>query len=237
MLAQNYTQVIEKIHNACEKAQREIDSVTLLAVSKFHSAQSVAEVAMLGQRHFAENYFQEAKQKRKEVEELLPEEIYKSLQWHSTGHIQTNKAKEACNDFTLLHTVDSQKLARALNKVLEQKLQVQDMLIEVNVGDEEQKAGVRIADCAKLIEEVLTIPTLRLQGFMCLPPFQTQVGENRKYFNKLYDLKQKMETEFNTKFPHLSMGTSSDFVEAIFEGATIVRVGTDIFGERVYTKD
>ncbi len=237
MLADNYKKVLENIHNACNIAQRKIDTVTLLAVSKYQHAQSLAEIAMLGQKHFGENYLKEAKEKRIELQTLLPEEIYNKLQWHSIGHIQTNKAKDACDNYFLLHTVDSEKLALSLDKVLARKLQMQDILLEVNIANEEQKAGVSALECPKLIEKILSIPSLNIKGFMCLPPFQTKEGENRKHFRAVYELKVSMEKEFGMEFPHLSMGTSSDYKEAILEGATFVRVGTDIFGERKYSKE
>ncbi len=128
------------------------------------------------------------------------------------------------------------RLVQALDKVLAQKMQKQSILIEVNIGEEEQKAGVFPQDLEALVERVLNTNTLDLQGFMCLPPFQTKAGENRKYFQALYELRNKLEAKFALSLPHLSMGTSSDFREAILEGATFVRIGTDIFGERDYTK-
>ncbi len=232
--ARNYLQVQENIANICSQASINKEDITLLAVSKYHDAKSVAEIAMLGHKHFAENYLKEAKEKKIELQQLLPKEIYESLLWHSIGHIQTNKAKEACNDYEFLHTIDSERLVLALNKVLLQKQRKQKILIEVNIANEEQKAGVLAADCPKLIESILNLENFDLQGFMSLPPFQRKKGENRKYFAQMYELKQKMENEFAIKLNHLSMGTSSDYEEAILEGATFVRIGTDIFGEREY---
>ncbi len=239
MLQERYNKVQEIIKDTCQKANRDIDSVTLLAVSKFHTASLIVELAKLGHTHFAESYFKEAKDKIPQVEALLKEEnsnLFELLQWHSIGHIQTNKAKEACKGYSFLHTIDSERLVLALDKVLAQKMHKQNILIEVNIGEEEQKSGVMPSECFKLVESVLNTSTLELQGFMCLPPFQTVEGENRKYFKALYELRDKLESEFGKKFPHLSMGTSSDYKEAILEGATFVRVGTDIFGEREYNK-
>ncbi len=239
MLEENYKQVLENIQSICSKAGRKIDSLELLAVSKFHSAQSVAEIAKLGQVHFAESYLKEAKEKKLQVKDLLSEELFKQIQWHSIGHIQTNKAKDALDNYAYIHALDSERLALALDKVLERKLhstelEAQKVLIEVNIAQEEQKAGVSIEDCPHLLEKILTLPTLKAEGFMCLPPLQEKDGDSRKYFKALYELREKMEQEFRIKLPHLSMGTSGDYEHAIYEGATFIRIGTDIFGERQY---
>ncbi len=234
MLETNYRQVLENIANACNLAQRKADDLTLLAVSKFHSAQSVVEIAKLGQVHFAESYLKEAKEKKLQVMDLLSEEEYNKIQWHSIGHIQTNKAKDACDNYCLIHALDSERLAIALHKVLEKKEQKQDILLEINIANEAQKAGLSSDDCPYLIEKILELPYLQIKGFMCLPPLQEKEGDSRKYFKALYELRNKMEDKFQMKFPHLSMGTSGDYKEAILEGATFVRIGTDIFGEREY---
>ncbi len=233
-IADNYAKVQENIELVCQKAMRKRDEITLLAVSKYHSADSVAKLALLGQKDFAENYLKEAKEKRKELEEILDKNIYDSLSWHSIGHIQTNKAKDACDNYSYLHTIDSEKLLLAINKVLEKKSIKQKILIEVNIADESQKAGVSPENCSKLVEKILSLDNFLLKGFMCLPPFQRKEGENRKYFSKMYELKNAIEKEFSLTLPHLSMGTSSDYEEAIYEGATFLRIGTDLFGEREY---
>ncbi len=233
-IAENYAKVTENIISACKQAGRNIEEVGLLAVSKYHSAQSVAELALLGHRHFAENYLKETKNKRLELENILDKEIFDSLSWHSIGHIQSNKAKDACDNYLYLHTIDSEKLALAIHKILEKKLVKQKILLEINIGNEASKAGLNAEDCPRLIEKILSMPNFSLEGFMCLPPFQTKKGENRKYFSELYELKCAMEKEFSIKLPHLSMGTSSDYEEAILEGASFVRIGTDLFGEREY---
>lgn len=234
MLAENYKRLEENILSSCAQAHRKREDITLVAVSKFHTAEKVAQLAILGHKHFSENYFKEAKEKRKNLEALISPELYNSLYWHSTGHIQTNKAKDACDNYYLLHTVDSERLASALNKILEQRTQKQNILLEINIASEQQKNGVLPVDCPRLIEQILTLSQLNIQGFMCLPPMQRKEGENRKHFNSLYELKCSMEKLFSTSFPHLSMGTSADYKEAILEGATFIRIGTDIFGQREY---
>ncbi len=233
MLKEQYLNIQEQIKLACQDAHRDVESVQLLAVSKFHTAQAVAEIALLGHRNFAESYLKEAKEKRKELENILPKDVFDNLIWHSIGHIQTNKAKDACTGYEYIHALDSERLATALSNVLEKKEKIQKVLIEVNIGEEPQKAGILPDSCPKLIEHILALlPNLSIQGFMCLPPLQTKSGENRRYFHKMYEIKNSMERLFDSSFPQLSMGTSSDYKEAIHEGATFVRIGTDIFGER-----
>ncbi len=232
LLSQNYSSVLDKIEKACLQAGRNIDSVNLIAVSKCHPISSIVALAKLGQRHFGENYLKEAKEKMEEIKTLLPSDIVDEIQWHSIGHIQTNKAKDACNGYSCLHTIDSIKLIEALDKVLVQKLHKQSVLIEVNIANEEQKNGVLSKDCADLVEYLLNKPNFSLKGFMCLPPIEEDASKSRKYFNALYELKVKIEREFAIKLDHLSMGTSSDYQEAILEGASLVRVGTEIFGAR-----
>ncbi len=232
ILAHNYSKVLDKIQSSCLKANRNKEDVTLLAVSKFHPLSSIVNLAKLGQRNFAENYLKETKEKMQEIKTLLPSDIVEKIQWHSIGHIQTNKAKDACNGYTCLHTIDSKKLIDALDKVLVQNLHVQNVLIEVNIANEEQKAGVLSKDCPNLVEYLLNRPNFNLQGFMCLPPIEQNAEDSRKYFKALYELKNAIEKEFSISLPHLSMGTSADYQEAILEGATLVRVGTEIFGNR-----
>ncbi len=245
MLEGNYRQVLENIENICKKAGRKVDSLNLLAVSKFHPAESIVEIAKLGQLHFAESYLKEAKEKKLQVKLQLKEDLYNKIQWHSIGHIQTNKAKDALDNYAYIHALDSERLALSLHKVLERKLhnpekelqfEPQKVLIEVNIAKEEQKAGILEEECPLLIEKILALETLKLEGFMCLPPLQEKEGDSRKYFKALYELRNKMESEFRLSFPQLSMGTSGDYKEAIYEGATFIRIGTDIFGERQYNK-
>ncbi len=231
-IKENYSKVLDKINSACIKAERKKEDITLLAVSKFHPLSSIITLADLGQRHFAENYLKETKEKMQEIKTLLPSNIVEEIKWHSIGHIQTNKAKDACNGYTCLHTVDSIKLVDALNKVLVQNLHTQNILIEVNIAKEEQKNGVIPNECHSLVEYILEKPNFNLQGFMCLPPIEQNPEDSRKYFKALYELKNKIEKEFSISLPHLSMGTSSDYQEAILEGATLIRVGTEIFGQR-----
>lgn len=251
-LASRLSQIEERINNAALKCGRNPAEITLIAVSKTHPPEAIVEVARLGQIHFGESYIQEAipKLEYMAASESLGTEQKNKLIWHFIGHLQSRKAKDAAGHFALIHTVDSSRLAHALHKRMEQLSEatpsgtfvnnlatstVQAVLIQVNIGQEEQKSGVPEADLPYLVEQILDLPKLKLEGLMCLPPFGDKAEETQVYFAKLRKLRDKLENQFGKgTFPHLSMGMSQDFEFAIAEGATLVRVGTDIFGERVY---
>jgi hypothetical protein len=229
-LAERYAAVRLRLGTAVRRAGRAPADVTLVAVSKYHPAEAVAAVAALGQRDFGENYVQEALQKQ---EALAGEDIL----WHCIGHVQSRKAKDVAGRFALIHTVDSEKLAHNLHKALWRPEDdtcpiVQDVLLQVNIGEEVQKSGIDAAETARLAETVLQLPTLRLCGLMCLPPFFDDGEAARPFFAALRKLRDDLERSLGVPLPHLSMGMSGDFEQAVEEGATIVRVGTDIFGPR-----
>ncbi len=221
--------VRQRLEQAAKAAGRRPEDITLVAVSKTHPAEAVAAAHALGQVEFGENYVQEVLAKQDALASL-------PLHWHFIGHLQSNKAKFVAGRFSLIHTVDSIKLAQNLHKCME-RIAVenrQDMLIQVNIGQEEQKGGVAESELLRLAEEVLKLESLRLLGLMCIPPLSLSAVETRPYFTRLRELRDGMEGELGIKLPHLSMGMSHDFVEAVAEGATLVRVGTDIFGRRDY---
>ena len=240
----NYNQTLqERLHSvrrrlreAALAAKRNPEDITLVAVSKTHPAEAVAAVHALGQVEFGENYVQEVTAKQ-ETLRALP------LHWHFIGHLQSNKAKFVAGRFSLIHTVDSIKLAQNLHKCMGQYApdgeataasRQQDILIQVNIGEEEQKGGVAAAELTDLAREILRLDHLRLQGLMCIPPLNLNAEETRPYFVRLRELKAELERELGLTLPHLSMGMSHDFEAAVAEGATLVRVGTDIFGQRDY---
>ncbi len=226
-LAQNYAKTIEDLDAACQNAGRKREDITLVAVSKFHSPEAIGVVADMGQLDFGENYVQEATHKQKLLEDL------KTLRWHMIGHIQSRKASTVAGSFSLVHTLDSVKLADIMEKNLASRDLDQKVLIEVNIADEDQKSGVRVGDLFQLVEHVETsCPHLKLQGLMCLPPVFDSGEAARPYFAQLYNLREKINQMAGRSMPHLSMGMSGDFVAAIEEGATIVRIGTNIFGQR-----
>ena len=223
-LEERWRRVVDGVAEAARAAGRPADAVRLVAVSTCHPAGAVAELAGLGQRDFGENYVQEARAKQEALADL-------PLRWHAIGPVQTNKAKDVAGRFALIHTVDSERLAEALARRLEPGIE-QEVLIQVNIGHEPQKAGVEPGGLAALMERLLTAPRLRVRGLMCLPPRCGEGEEARPYFARLRELRDEAERRFGVDLPHLSMGMSGDYRQAVAEGATLVRVGTDIFGPR-----
>ncbi|MBR5883390.1 MAG: YggS family pyridoxal phosphate-dependent enzyme [Mailhella sp.] len=230
-LEERWRRVMEGKAEAEKGAGREVGSVRLLAVSKFHPASSIAELFRLGQVDFGENYMQEARAKQAELADL-------AIRWHAIGPVQTNKAKEVAGHFSLLHTLGTEALARAVLRRLPENA-VQDALIQVNIGEEPQKSGVAPSDIFGFVESFLeggltseNGAQLRLRGLMCLPPNCGEGELARPYFVRLRELRDGLEARFGLDLPELSMGMSGDYRQAIEEGATIIRVGTDIFGER-----
>ncbi len=235
--------VRERLREAARTAGRRPEDITLVAVSKTHPAEAVAAAHALGQVEFGENYVQEALTKQDALADL-------PLRWHFIGHLQSNKAKFVVGRFSLMHTVDSLKLAQNLHKCVKQDVEQtlaqdkltpqagasdrQDILIQVNIGEEEQKGGVSVAGLTELATGILKLERLRLLGLMCIPPLSLSARETRPYFAQLRGLRDGLEREIGLALPHLSMGMSHDFAEAVAEGATLVRVGTDIFGRRDY---
>ena len=230
-LEERWRKVLDGRDEAARKAGRRPDDVRLVAVSKFHPASSIAELYACGQRDFGENYMQEARAKQTELAEL-------DIHWHAIGAVQTNKAKDVAGHFTLLHTLGTAALARALLRRLPEGI-AQDVLIQVNIGKEPQKSGVFPAQLPAFLDELLEeglvssgTTGLRLCGLMCLPPRCGEGDAARPYFARLRELRDTMERRCGFSLPELSMGMSGDYPQAIEEGATIIRVGTEIFGPR-----
>lgn len=227
-LLDNYGNLQKSLDEACSRAGRSRDEITLVAVSKFHPADKVAEIARTGQIDFGENYLQEAEAKMSALAPALP-----GLRWHMIGHVQSRKASHVAGNFVLVHTLDSGKLADGMEKRLVESGRIQPVLIEVNIADEPQKSGVATGKLEELGQYVLEhCPHLKLLGLMCLPPVFDSGDAARPYFARLRGLKENLATRLGVDFPHLSMGMSGDYAGAIAEGATIVRIGTDIFGPR-----
>ena len=233
---QRLNDVRRRLNAAALAAGRNPADITLVAVSKTHPAEAVAAAHALGQVEFGENYVQEVMAKQAELGHL-------HLHWHFIGHLQSNKAKLVAGRFSLIHTVDSIKLAQNLHKSMGQVRAAalgtaeglrQDILIQVNICEEEQKGGVAACDLTGLAKEIMQLEHLRLLGLMCIPPLSLNGVETRPYFVRLRALKGELERELGLALPHLSMGMSHDFEYAVAEGATLVRVGTDIFGQRDY---
>jgi hypothetical protein len=220
-----YHRVLERIAAAAERAGRDPARVRLVAVSKFHPAEAIAELARAGHLDFGENYVQEAMDKQQALAGF-------DIRWHFVGAPQTNKAKHIVGRFHLLHSLDSSKLAQELDKRCSGKEVRQPVLIQVNLGGEAQKAGVAAEALRELAEDVLARPWLDLQGLMCMPPLEADASTNRALFARLREMSRELQQEFGVELPHLSMGMSHDFEEAVEEGATLIRIGTRIFGER-----
>lgn len=223
-LEERWRLVMDGVAEAARAAGRPADAVRLVAVSKYHPVRAVAELAALGQRDFGENYVQEARAKQEALAGL-------PLRWHAIGAIQTNKARDVAGRFDLIHSLDSERLAGALVRRLSPGTG-QRVLIQVNIGSEPQKAGVDPRGLAALVEHVLTLPALSLCGLMCLPPRCGEGEAARPWFARLRELRDDMQRRFGVDLPQLSMGMSGDYRQAVAEGATLVRVGTDIFGPR-----
>ena len=225
-LINRWKNVVQEVGEACVKSGRRPEEVTLIAVSKKHTVQAISTLAREGQMDFGENYVQEALAKTEDLSAL-------QLNWHFIGHLQSNKVKHVLGKFVLIHTLDSEKLAQVLHKKAKSQGMIQPVLIQVNVGQEAQKFGVSEDNLFSLVEQVLTLDNLKLEGLMTLPPFFEQAERVRPYFVRLRELKEELEQRFEITLPHLSMGMTSDFAQAIAEGATLVRIGTKIFGPRM----
>lgn len=220
-VATNLARVRERVADACRSAKRDPTSVDLIAVTKGQSAPAIREAYGAGQRRFGESYVQEFTRKAPALADLA------DLRWHFIGHLQRNKVKDIVALGCAVDTVDSVRLAEALDQRATATKRVLDVRIEVNVGDEPQKAGATEADLDALVTRVRALPALRLRGLMAIPPAASSHPESsRPYFRRLRELAAKFD------LPDVSMGMSHDLEIAIEEGATMVRVGTAIFGER-----
>ncbi|KHK03001.1 YggS family pyridoxal phosphate-dependent enzyme [Desulfovibrio sp. TomC] len=216
--------VKKRIDGACRACGRDPADVTLVAVSKKQPLAAVAELAGCGQTIFGESYIQEAMAK---IEAAPP-----GLSWHFIGHLQRNKAKLAVGLFSLIHTVDNLELARILQKKAEALDIIQAVCIQVNVAGEVQKSGIDPDGLPELAETVAMAPNLSLEGLMVIPPVFDDPVRARPAFARLRGLREQLRARLTLPLPVLSMGMSGDMEAAVMEGATHVRVGTDLFGPR-----
>jgi PLP dependent protein len=215
--------VRRRIETAAARSGRPSSAVTLVAVSKTMPAAAIREAVSAGVKILGENRVQEAREKI----EALPG----AVEWHLIGHLQTNKAKLAVGLFDCIHSLDSVRLAQELGRHAEEAGRRLRCLVEVNVGEETQKSGAAAAEVRPLLEAARRLPQLSIQGLMTIPPFLPDSESVRPFFRRLRDLRDRLESEGWT-LPDLSMGMSHDFEVAIEEGATVVRIGTAIFGSR-----
>ena len=223
-IAENLTQVQQRISAACERSGRSVEEVQLVAVGKKFTAQVIREAADCGLTLFGENRVQEAKIK-------IPD-CPGHLRWHFIGNLQTNKCKDAVALFDMLHAVDSLHLAEELNKRCEQLAKVMPVLLEVNVSGEGSKHGFTPKEAIEATHAFFDFPKLELHGLMTMAPFSRQAESTRPYFQKLRELKSDCEDKLGASLPELSMGMSGDYEIAIEEGATLIRLGTTLFGPR-----
>ena len=230
MLKENLKRVEQHILDACKASGRTREEVTLIAVSKTKPVGDLKEIYEAGVRDFGENKVQELCGKY----EVLP----KDIRWHMIGHLQRNKVKYIVDKVTLIHSVDSLRLAQQIQTEAEKADVHVNILIEVNVAGEESKFGITCEQTEELVREIAQFNRVHIQGFMTIAPFVENSDENREIFQKLYQLyiDIKRKNIDNVNMCVLSMGMTGDYTAAVEEGATMVRVGTGIFGERNYNR-
>jgi PLP dependent protein len=222
--AENLNSVRQRIRAACGRVNRDENSVLLLAVSKTHPAEAIQAAVNCGQFFFGENKIQEAKAKIS----LCPGKA----RWHFIGHLQSNKVRDAVEFFEMIQSVDSLSLAREISKRCVQAAKTMPILLEVNVAGEASKFGYQPESLLAELKELNALPKIEIHGLMAIPPYATEQEKSRPYFQRLHELKSQCEQIFGAPLPHLSMGMSGDFEIAIEEGATMVRIGTALFGPR-----
>lgn len=229
MVTENLSKVEEKIKEACRRAGRDRSEVTLIAVSKTKPEAMIEEAYGVGQRDFGENKVQEICRKK----DLLPEDI----RWHMIGHLQRNKVKYIADKVKMIHSVDSWELAQQIEKEAAKHDLVMDVLLEVNVAKEESKWGFSAEDVLDAAEKIGLLPHVRVRGLMTSAPYTENAETNRIYFRELHALYEELQHAGfkGVQADTLSMGMTGDYVVAVEEGATMIRVGTGIFGERDYS--
>jgi len=223
-VAENLERVRERIMQAAVKVGRSTSDIKLVAITKTHPAEKVREALSTGHTLFGESRVQEARAK-------IPE-LPSNLRWHFVGHLQKNKIRHALPLFELFHGVDSLALAQEMNRIAADEGAHPSVLLEVNVAEEGSKFGFKDETLRAEMESLLALPRLSLEGLMCIPPLADEPEASRTFFVRLRELRDSLEKEFDLRLPCLSMGMTQDFWIAVEEGATLVRVGTAIFGER-----
>jgi len=229
MIRENYERIVEEIEKVCLKVGRNPKEVKLLAATKTRTPDEIRGAYEAGVRLFGENRVQEAREKIPQLRNL------KDASWHMIGHLQTNKVKYAVELFHCIETLDRKELVDELLKRMERKgVKSLDVLVEVKLSLEESKHGCPPEKVEELLSYTLQFPQLNVLGFMTVPPYFEDPEKVRPYFIRLREIRDRMEEVFGKKFPELSMGMSHDFTVAVEEGATIVRIGTALFGPRNY---
>ena len=231
MLKENLANVEKNIEQACKNAGRSCDEVTLIAVSKTKPVEMLQEIYDENIRDFGENKVQELCSKM----EQLPSDI----RWHMIGHLQRNKVKYIVGKVELIHSVDTYRLAEEINIQAKKQNVIVPILVEVNIAHEESKFGISAEDAILLVEEISKLENIRIKGLMTIAPYVENPEDNRLYFRKIKQLSVDITNKNidNVFMEILSMGMTGDYMVAIEEGATMVRVGTGIFGERNYKQE
>lgn len=226
-ISQNIAAIRERISAACQRSGRNPDDVRLIAVSKVKPATDIDDAYAAGQKLFGESYVQEFRDKSPEVQS--------PVEWHYIGGLQSNKVKYLRGKVAMIHSVDRLSLAEEISSQWQKIDSVCNILLQVNIGDEGQKSGCNPEDLEQLVRAVAELPNLRICGLMCLPPFFDDAEMVRPHFRRLRELAEQMEQLQlpDVEMRELSMGMSGDFEVAVEEGATLVRIGTAIFGERL----
>ena len=227
-IAENLERVRSQIADAAKKSGRSLDDIELVAISKTHEAEKVRAALEAGQQVFGESRVQEARAKIP----LLPS----ATRWHFVGRLQKNKIRHALPLFELFHSVDTFALACEMNRIAEEEGLHARILLEVNVAGEGSKIGFAPDSLRAEVEQLLALPRLTIEGLMTIPPLAPEAEASRQYFSALRDLRDQLAAQFQVELPRLSMGMSGDFPVAIEEAATLVRVGTAIFGKRTRPK-
>ena len=227
-IAENLERVRSQIADAATKSGRSSPDIKLVAISKTHDAEKVRAAFAAGQTLFGESRVQEARAK-------IPE-LPSATRWHFVGHLQKNKIRHALPLFELFHGIDDVDLARDLNRIAEEEGMHPRILLEVNVAGEGSKFGFKPEKLRREMEALLSLNRLTIEGLMTIPPVAQEAEASRKFFVDLRELRDALEEEFNVKLSQLSMGMTNDYIVAVEEGATLVRVGTAIFGKRSWPK-
>lgn len=230
MLKDNYERILSEISRSCDNVKLATSKVTLLAVSKTRTIEEIQTLYDMGVRDFGENQVQELVKKY----DALP----KDIRWHMIGHLQRNKVKYIAPFIYCIHSVDSERLALEINKQALKYGRKISILIEINIGNESSKFGLKYDEINSFLPNLASFENIEINGFMTVAPYTVNPKENREYFQKMYELyvdNQKKKRD-NVNIIELSMGMSNDYTIAIEEGATIVRVGTELFGQRSYIR-
>lgn len=221
-----YHAIRESIHEACVRSGRSADDVRLVAVSKTVGEEPIRQLHGAGHLDFGESRLQEASPKMNN----LPDDII----WHFIGRLQKNKVRRIVSDFAFIHSVDSLKIARYMDAVAGKCGLRPRVLLQVNLAGEETKGGFGVEEVEASMMQLLDLPNLALNGLMCIPPYEDASEDSRVYFRLLRELRDRLEKTSGCTLPHLSMGMSHDYPVAVEEGATFVRVGSSLFGQRLY---